>query len=79
MRNKRFRVIRSVRTNVKKLLNDLGYTKNDRQATDKNSKQLSVFIDVKRKEFWVVDEEALIQSTAFVKEVYNEVVIELNI
>ena len=66
----RFRLVEETSERVDTILNKLGYTKLEKQAVDRRTKTTFTFIDSKRNQYWIVDQESLAQTKLFVESVY---------
>ncbi|WP_062057345.1 hypothetical protein [Aquimarina longa] len=79
MKQDRFRIVHHTSEHISSLLVLLDFRKLEKQATDKNSINKSIFIDIKRREFWIVDKESLQQSVEFVNDYYRQKAIEIKL
>lgn len=75
----RFRVVEETGTRVDTILENLGYSKLDKQAVDRRTKITFTFIDNKRNQFWIVDQDSLAQTKNFVESVYLQKIITVTL
>lgn len=75
----RFRVVEETGTRVDTILENLGYSKLDKQAVDRRTKTTFTFIDNKRNQFWIVDQDSLAQTKNFVESVYLQKIITVTL